>query len=51
MVPSYKQERDMNNDGGLSIDETAEVLEISPATVKRNWNVAKAWLARELSRR
>jgi RNA polymerase sigma-70 factor (ECF subfamily) len=37
--------------GGLSIEETAEVLEISPATVKRNWNVAKAWLARELSRR
>jgi len=34
--------------GGLSIEETAEVLEISPATVKRDWNVAKAWLAREL---
>jgi RNA polymerase sigma factor (TIGR02999 family) len=34
--------------GGLDIEETAEVLEISPATVKRNWNVAKAWLAREL---
>jgi RNA polymerase sigma factor (TIGR02999 family) len=34
--------------GGLSIEETAEVLEVSPATVKRNWNVAKAWLAREL---
>ncbi len=34
--------------GGLSIEETAEVLEISPATVKRDWTVAKAWLAREL---
>lgn len=34
--------------GGLSIDETAQVLEVSPATVKRNWNVAKAWLARDL---
>ncbi len=34
--------------GGLSIEETAGVLGISPATVKRNWNVAKAWLAREL---
>jgi RNA polymerase sigma-70 factor (ECF subfamily) len=34
--------------GGLSIEETADVLQISPATVKRNWNVAKAWLAREL---
>jgi RNA polymerase sigma factor (TIGR02999 family) len=36
--------------GGLSIEETAEVLDVSPATVKRNWNVAKAWLARELRR-
>jgi RNA polymerase sigma-70 factor (ECF subfamily) len=35
--------------GGLSIEEAAEVLEISPATVKRHWNVAKAWLARELA--
>lgn len=35
--------------GGLSIAETAEVLEISPATVKREWNVAKAWLKRRLS--
>jgi RNA polymerase sigma factor (TIGR02999 family) len=34
--------------GGLSIEETAEVLDVSPATVKRNWNVAKAWLARDL---
>jgi RNA polymerase sigma factor (TIGR02999 family) len=30
--------------GGLSIEETAEVEGLSPATVKRNWNVAKAWL-------
>jgi RNA polymerase sigma factor (TIGR02999 family) len=36
--------------GGLSIEETAGVLEISPATVKRNWVVAKAWLARELAK-
>jgi RNA polymerase sigma-70 factor, ECF subfamily len=36
--------------GGLSIEEAAGVLEISPATVKRHWNVAKAWLARELAR-
>ena len=33
---------------GLSIDETAQVLEISPATVKREWTMAKAWLRREL---
>ena len=36
--------------GGLTIEETAEVLRISPATVKREWNTAKAWLYREISR-
>jgi RNA polymerase sigma factor (TIGR02999 family) len=36
--------------GGLSIEATAKILEISPATVKRDWNVAKAWLYRELAR-
>ncbi len=34
--------------GGLSIEETAEVLGVSPATVKREWTIAKAWLHREL---
>jgi RNA polymerase sigma factor (TIGR02999 family) len=34
--------------GGLSIEEAAEALDVSPATVKRRWTVAKAWLAREL---
>ena len=34
--------------GGLSIEETAEVLAVSPATVKRDWLVARAWLHREL---
>ncbi len=34
---------------GLSVDETAEVLGVSPATVKRHWNTAKAWLYRELN--
>jgi len=33
---------------GLSIEETAEVLRISPATVKRDWSMAKAWLRSEL---
>jgi RNA polymerase sigma factor (TIGR02999 family) len=37
--------------GGLSIEETAEVLAVSPATVKRDWAMAKAWLYRELMRR
>jgi len=36
--------------GGLSIEETAEVLGISAETVKRDWRVAKLWLARELDR-
>jgi RNA polymerase sigma factor (TIGR02999 family) len=35
--------------GGLTIEETAEVLNISTATVKRDWEMAKAWLYRELS--
>lgn len=36
--------------GGLSIEDTAHVLGISPATVKRDWSTAKAWLHHELSR-
>jgi RNA polymerase sigma factor (TIGR02999 family) len=36
--------------GGLSIEEAAGVLAVSRTTVKRNWNLAKAWLARELRR-
>lgn len=35
--------------GGLSIEETAEVLGVSPGTVMRDWTLAKAWLRRELS--
>ena len=34
--------------GGLTVEETADAMGISPATVKRHWNVARAWLAREL---
>jgi len=34
--------------GGLSVEETAEVLDVSSITVTRDWNMAKAWLAREL---
>ena len=36
--------------GGLSVEETAVVLELSPDTVVRDWRLAKAWLLRELSR-
>lgn len=35
--------------GGLSIEEAAEMLQVSSATVKREWTMAKAWLLRELS--
>jgi len=35
--------------GGLSVEETAEAMKISPITVIRSWNFAKAWLLRELS--
>ncbi len=35
--------------GGLSIDETAEVLKVSPGTVMRDWTLAKAWLLREVT--
>jgi RNA polymerase sigma factor (TIGR02999 family) len=34
--------------GGLSVEETAEVLKVSPATVRRDWSIAKIWLYREL---
>ncbi len=34
--------------GGLGIEETAEVIGVSPATVKRDWSMARAWLRREL---
>ena len=37
--------------GGLTVEETAEVLHLSPATIKREWSTAKAWLFHELSKR
>ena len=35
--------------GGLSIEESAEALQVSPETIQRDWKLAKAWLQRELS--
>ncbi|HEV3410777.1 MAG TPA: ECF-type sigma factor [Chthoniobacterales bacterium] len=35
--------------GGLTVEETAEVLGISPSTVKREWSIAKLWLQREIA--
>ena len=37
--------------GGLTIEETAEVLNLSPATIKREWSTAKAWLYHELAKK
>jgi RNA polymerase sigma factor (TIGR02999 family) len=34
--------------GGLTIEETAVMLDVSPSTIKRDWRIAKAWLTREL---
>jgi len=37
--------------GGLTVEESAEVLHVSPATIKREWSTAKAWLYRQLAKR
>jgi len=36
--------------GGLTVEEAAEILETSTATIKRNWSMAKAWLRREMEK-
>jgi RNA polymerase sigma-70 factor, ECF subfamily len=36
--------------GGLSLEEAALILDVSVATVRRDWSLAKAWLYRELNR-
>jgi RNA polymerase sigma-70 factor (ECF subfamily) len=36
--------------GGLTVEETAEVLNLSPATIKRSWSMARAWLRREMEK-
>jgi len=36
--------------GGLTVEETADVLNSSPATIKRNWSLAKAWLRTEMEK-
>ncbi|HEY2018435.1 MAG TPA: ECF-type sigma factor, partial [Bryobacteraceae bacterium] len=47
--PRKVQVVEMRFFGGLSVEETAEVLSISPITVMRDWSTAKAWLYRELT--
>jgi DNA-directed RNA polymerase specialized sigma24 family protein len=48
MDPRKAQVIEMRFFGGLSVEETAEVLKISPQSVMRDWKLAKAWLMREL---
>ena len=47
--PRKAQVVEMRFFGGLNVDETADVLRVSPATVMRDWSTAKAWLHRELA--
>ena len=48
--PRKSQIVEMRFFGGLSVEETAEVLKVAPITVIREWNKARAWLYRELSK-
>ena len=48
--PRQSQVIEMRFFGGLSINETAEALKVSPGTVHRDWSLAQAWLRRELKR-
>jgi RNA polymerase sigma factor (sigma-70 family) len=50
MDPRQSQIVDLRFFGGLSIEDTSHVLGISPATVKREWSIARLWLQREMSR-
>lgn len=50
MDPRQGQIVELRLFGGLTVDETADLLRISAATVKREWTTAKAWLSREIGR-
>ena len=49
--PQQSQVVELRFFGGLTIEETAEVLDLSPATIKREWTTAKAWLYHALAKR
>ena len=49
IAPRKSQLVELRFFGGLSIEETAEVLKVSPGTVMRDWTFAKAWLLREIT--
>lgn len=48
--PRKEQVVELRFFGGLSVEETVEVLEVSPRTVEREWRLARAWLRREIER-
>jgi DNA-directed RNA polymerase specialized sigma24 family protein len=48
--PEYARLVELRFFGGLTLEEAGEVLQVSPATAKRRWVAAKAWLYRELTR-
>jgi RNA polymerase sigma factor (TIGR02999 family) len=48
LISAARSEELLALDDGLSVDETAEALAVSPATVKRGWTMARTWLYREL---
>lgn len=50
LSPRQSQVIELKFFGGLTIEETAEVLKVSPGTVRRDWSLAQAWLYRELSK-
>jgi RNA polymerase sigma factor (TIGR02999 family) len=50
LSPQQSQIVELRFFSGLSIDETSDVLGVSPATVKRGWTTARAWLFREMDR-
>jgi RNA polymerase sigma-70 factor (ECF subfamily) len=50
LAPRQSRVVELRYFGGLSVEETAEALKVSPETVKRDWRMAKVWLLRELQR-
>ena len=50
MNPRQRRVVELRYFGGLSLEETSEVLNVSPITVKRDWLAAKAWLKGQLRR-
>ena len=49
MDPRRAQVIELRFFGGLSVEETADVINVSPQTVMRDWKLARAWLTRELN--